>query len=126
MDEDEWLAREDPAEMLDSLGADPSERKLRLFACACCRRLWGRLDGPSRRALAAGERFADEPDGAEQMEETDAWASVWEALGVAAVWPATPSKWASAWRAIHLPPAATVRGEARAMGGLVLDVVGNP
>ena len=38
--EAEWLASGDPALMLRFLGGRVSERKLRLFACACCRR-WG-------------------------------------------------------------------------------------
>ena len=39
--EAEWQTSTDPARMLLSLRGKASERKLRLFACACIRRHWG-------------------------------------------------------------------------------------
>jgi hypothetical protein len=60
MTEGEWLFCVDPAPMLRFVGGRVSERKLRLFACACCRRLWSLLaDGRSRAAVEAAERYAD-------------------------------------------------------------------
>jgi hypothetical protein len=73
-----WLECRDPGPMLTALfgcppdeddaypGTDPtipgfaSMRKLRLFGCACCRRVWDRLPSPDgRTAVELAERYAD-------------------------------------------------------------------
>src|SRR5690348_14679032 len=60
MTEAEWLACTDPWPMLDVFGGRSRDRKLRLFACACVRRVWHFLDDPrSRMAVEVAERFAD-------------------------------------------------------------------
>jgi hypothetical protein len=60
MTEVEWQQCEDPKPMLEHLGDKISSRKLRLFACACCRSVWGLLaEEPIRRAVEAAESFAD-------------------------------------------------------------------
>jgi hypothetical protein len=63
MTEAEWLARTDPAPMLEFLRGRASDRKLRLFGVACCRRGWENLTDPkARRALELVERAADGSD----------------------------------------------------------------
>jgi hypothetical protein len=58
--EAQWLALTDPKEMLDHLVGAARKRKLRLFGCACCRRVWHFLsDERSRAAVEAADRFAD-------------------------------------------------------------------
>jgi hypothetical protein len=67
--EREWLAAEDPLEMLKFLRYQASERKLRLFGCACCRRLWPLLTNEwSRRAVEVAERYADEQANGEDLQ----------------------------------------------------------
>jgi len=60
MSEADWLACIDPDPMLEYLKGRASDRKLRLFACACCRRV-GHLawDQASRTAVEVAEQFAD-------------------------------------------------------------------
>ena len=75
MTESGWLASDDPRAMLEALrthtarradggrvrsAGEPSDRKLRLFACACCRQAWHLLtDERSRRAVEFGEELAE-------------------------------------------------------------------
>jgi hypothetical protein len=61
MIEADWLACTDPQPMLEILGGKASNRKLRLFAVACCRRIWHRLNEVSRKTLAFVERDSDGP-----------------------------------------------------------------
>ena len=57
----DWATGTDPHAMLSLLrGREVSPRKVRLFAAACCRRVWPLLADPrSRSAVEAAERCAD-------------------------------------------------------------------
>src|SRR3954452_16180734 len=65
MNESEWLASTNPAEMLDHLRerrvhvGKTGRRKLRLFGCACCRRIWRLLGKKERGWVEWAERIAD-------------------------------------------------------------------
>jgi hypothetical protein len=59
MTEQEWLACTDPQKMWEFLRGKSSERKARLFAVACCRKLWHLMGEPLRKVVDVGERYAD-------------------------------------------------------------------
>jgi hypothetical protein len=63
--EQEWLSCEDPqllyaqARRAVSLISKSGRRRLRLYACACCRQVWHLLDAAARAAVEAAEGNAD-------------------------------------------------------------------
>ena len=60
MTEEEWLSGHDMLRMLDIAYESVSNRKLRLFACACCRRFYNLLSTDAARvALETSEEVAD-------------------------------------------------------------------
>ena len=62
MTEEEWRANSELLPMMDylSLTGNPSDRKWRLFACACCRRIWNLFANKRcRRTVETAEQFAD-------------------------------------------------------------------
>jgi hypothetical protein len=93
MTEEQWLACTDPSVMLAFLRQNGrvSERKLRLFACACCRHLWSLLcDKPYRHAVEVAERFCDGLAGLAKL------AAVEAAVGQLA-WNTSGPLWQAGW-----------------------------
>jgi hypothetical protein len=83
MTAERWDDSRDPRSMLDLLGNRASDRKLRLFAVACCRQrsLFDGMSPPNGEALVVAERFAD---GEASLAELRAAAKAAETLGPAA------------------------------------------
>jgi hypothetical protein len=80
--EQEWDSCTDPDAMLHYLRGRADDRKLRLFCCACCRRVWDSLADPtSRSAVGTAERYAD---GVASREELAAAERAAEAVAFAA------------------------------------------
>src|SRR4051812_957202 len=60
MTESEWLVNDNPTPMWWFIEGTASERKLRLIACACCRRIWHLLTNErSHQFIEAAEKLAD-------------------------------------------------------------------
>lgn len=140
MTEQEWLTGYDPQAMLEWLGsidggrsrAQPdgfvltTNRKLRLFACACCRQVWHLLeDVRSRNSVEVAERFAEGHVG--QLEMDAARGAAWDAARDAA--------WAAAWAAVWVAARDAARDAARGAAWAALrseqtillrDIFGNP
>jgi hypothetical protein len=79
MTEAEWNISTRPDDMLECLrgGGRASERKLRLFACACVRQVWHRVvEAASRQAVQAAEQYADGQIPLEALRTARAQASV--------------------------------------------------
>jgi hypothetical protein len=127
-----WQSCTDPTPLLVSLRAEASERKLRLFAVACCRRAWRRMtDGRSRQAVEVAERYADGLAGeAERIfSSKTAWSAWTTPAGAAAREAVAANAWASASGASRYASWAA-RGVARAeelhaQAGLAHDIFGN-
>jgi hypothetical protein len=119
MNEAEWNDCDEPDEMIAFLHQG-SERKRRLFAVACCRRLWRRLtDERSRNAVEVAERFAE---GAASLREAAFAASRsatswWDAAAVASAVVADPWRTAGAARSSVARNAADPAYEAGEVAG---------
>lgn len=115
----EWRSCNDPGQMLTWLAGRASDRKLRLFACACCRRIWHLLDEePSRRAVQTAEQFADGLGSPEQLARARAEARqvTWDAIQrVRTEWsmPRVNESARVAWVAVWAACAAEETAEAR-------------
>jgi hypothetical protein len=118
--------------MLVFLRGKASERKLRLFAVACCRRVWRLMtDEPSRRAVEVAERYADDLAGEVDriFSSKTAWAAWTTPAGAAAREAVEGDAWASAsgasryasWAVGGVPRARELHAQAE----LARDIFGN-
>jgi hypothetical protein len=122
MSEAEWLTCTEPRRMLPALADAASKRKLRLFACACCRRVWDLLpDARSRRAVEVAERFADGQ--ASDQERAAAWSAA--AVEPAAVYSADRRTAATAY-ARYVAAAATAGFANDAAAYAIADYAATP
>jgi hypothetical protein len=102
---DDWQDCTDPQKMLRFVDNRCGGRKLRLFAVACCRRIWPFLDDPfSRAAVEVAEQFAD--GAALEAARRD----VREAARRAADSATNPTAAWAAQRAAAKKPSETIRG----------------
>jgi hypothetical protein len=113
--------------MLEYVMPWASERKLRLWACACCRRIWRLMNERARGAVETSERFAD---GKARMR--DLKAAYEQTTGVtselAAGWAARLGRKKAPRLAAHFAAQASgsVRQESEAQADFLRDVFGNP
>lgn len=102
----EWAGCTDPHAMLDALPPDTSQRKLRLFAVACCRRAWTLLrDERSRQAVDVAQRQADGRATEAEISEAE--------LAADDVWMAPPPEFTDAEREAAFLPYACLNPNAQ-------------
>ncbi len=138
MTEQQWAACCQAGDLLAFLRGRASPRKFRLFASACCRRLWGRChDERTRRLIAVAERFADGAAGADELREavrgneaTDPTPQRWAAANAAEADDADGASRAAFWSAYALARTglgqATYQEESAAQCRLARDIFGDP
>jgi hypothetical protein len=132
MNEMAWLRCADPDAMMRFLRGQVSERKLRLFACACLRRIWTLLpDQRSRRTVEVIERCADGLAGRVELQAALADAEAVEAASTGRTRAAARAVVAAWSTAEHARSAAAQASpdpieERRHQPGLLRDLTGNP
>lgn len=105
------------------------ERKLRLFAVACLRRVWDWIDERGRAAIETAERYADGQAGSEALR---AARLACKAAGSHAAWYAAASDpWVAARNAALSAQSGYTAGpameaERAAQAALLRDILGNP
>jgi hypothetical protein len=131
MTEAEWLSCSDSSRLLQYAWNKVSDRKLRLFASACCRRMKATLPDGGGLALRIAERFADGLASAAELAGMEEWTGgrALRALGTAAsVWGADwACTWSQGWAAADgAARASAAEGQFQGQADLFREIVGNP
>jgi hypothetical protein len=127
MTEQEWLESTDPGPMLEFLRGKASDRKLRLFACACTRRVWEpmwKLDRyePDGATVEAVEQLAEGPADSVKLAGVRGRASL--EVDLLACEDAFGAAW---WATEELPMAMPEwQDEMAPQADLLRDIFGNP
>jgi hypothetical protein len=106
MTEAQWHTCTSPEAILNFLTNKASERKLRLYAVGCCRRIWQQLDDRCRYAVETAQRFADDrASEAELFSAGQAVASIARVTGDPSlpIARSTSSRGGAAWSATRMP-----------------------
>lgn len=105
MTEAQWLESSDVIAILKSLEGKTTDRKLRLFGCACCRRAWDLLaEECFRDAVEVAERYADgQADRKELFAARSISGAALERNGLAGVGGPAYRALGSAWSATRMP-----------------------
>jgi hypothetical protein len=123
MTEADWLTGTDPEPLLEYLRGRASERKLRLFAVGCCRRVWSAVSPMGQDTVHVAERCADGQAALRELldayDDSDAgW------VEDAHQWAGRVANWATA-----LGGQAALGGRAERRAGqadLLREIMGNP
>jgi hypothetical protein len=137
MKEREWIKSKDPGALLLFLAqAKISERKRRLFGCACCRLIWHRLFRESlRNAVEVAEKFADGAIGREEIEvvrdEMNAAAAEIDFVdeledAADAVRAVRDAVWGGDWQVAQHAARCAWKAKKKSQVGLIRDIFGNP
>jgi hypothetical protein len=121
MTEQEWLACADPTPMLEFLRGKASDRKLRLFACACCRNpVWMMLDRDEA-VIRTIEDCADKWAGVGSFHPAN-----FGALRFGAVWAAAESAYDAAREWVVSLKSKRGKKWKPAQAALFREILGNP
>jgi hypothetical protein len=128
----EWQNACEPHAMLELMRAKASDRKLRLFAVACSRRIWTLIDALGQVAVEVAENYADGLAGPDEMRTVRLRC---QGVGGQASWYAAATKPEVAARnaarsaqagVASNPLLGTEAGELLAQASLVRDIFGDP
>ena len=132
MTEQQWLTCADPHTMLAFLRGRKDDRKLRLFAVACSRRIWSLIDSLGQASVDVAEAYADGLIGPDEMR---AARLACQGAGGQASWYAAATKPEVAARnaarsaqagVASNPVLGTEAGEIEAQAVLLRDIFGKP